>query len=164
MKNLGSVLAFVLLSVLLGCNAESEVSKGNASGNQATPTPERLVRVGDKVDPSDVVQAEISEPGPTLLVSEETDKKNLKCDKYNRVMINSSDNKITISGACSQIMVNGHRNQISAVGAAEITTYGSENTVEYSKFVNGKKPVITDTSGSNTINKINSSQTPASNK
>ncbi|HEX6279981.1 MAG TPA: DUF3060 domain-containing protein [Pyrinomonadaceae bacterium] len=157
-------MAIVLSTVLLGCVGQSTVSNASNTANQATPTPERLARIEEKVDPADVVQADVSEPGPTLLVSEETDKTNLNCDKYNRAMINSSDNKITITGACSQIMVNGHRNQITAVAAAEITTYGSGNTVEYSKFVNGKKPTITDTSGSNTITKVSSTPVPASNK
>ena len=45
-------------------------------------------------------------------------------------------------------------NEIEAVGATEIITYGQNNAITYSKFVLGKKPLVTDTSGTNTITKV----------
>lgn len=160
MKNTGLISLLLLLTFLNSACESPPPAANSPSSDRTTPTPERLARVEEKFDPSDVIEADISDPGPTLLVSEETDRKDLKCDRYNRVMINSSDNKISITGACNQILVNGHRNRVTAAGAVEIIAYGSENTVEYSKYVNGKRPMITDTSGTNTISR---SKAPSTN-
>lgn len=120
----------------------------------ARPTQTPLVRTTEQIDPADVLNADTSESGETLYVNKGPEKVSLKCDKYNRVMINGSDNEVTISGVCSQILINGRMNRVTAIAAAEILAYGAENTVQYSKYANGKKPVVTDTSGTNTITKI----------
>jgi len=118
------------------------------------PTQTPLVRIAEQIDLADVVTADISEPGETLYANKASEKLTLKCDKFNRVMINGSDNEVTITGVCSQITINGRMNRVTAVAAAEINAYGTENTVQYSKYANGKKPVVTDTSKTNTITKV----------
>ena len=65
-----------------------------------TPTP---------VDPADVVQVDTSIEGGTLTVNGHNQTKVLTCAKFDRVMINGSENVATISGVCGQIMVNGDR-------------------------------------------------------
>ena len=141
-----TLIASVLVSA---CGSEP-----TANSQTPRPTQTPLVRTTEQIDPADVVNADTTEPGETLSVIESSEKLTLKCDKYNRVTINGSDNEVSISGVCSQIMVNGRMNRITAVAASEITLFGAENTVQYSKYANGKKPVVTDTSKTNTVTKV----------
>ena len=148
-----TAVSILLISSTLFSACAGETPTANSATPKPTQTP--LVRTADQIDPADVVNVDTAaEPGETLYVNEGPEKVTLKCDKYNRVMINGSDNEVTITGVCSQIAINGKMNRVNAVAAAEIITYGTENTVQYSKYANGKKPVITDTSKTNTITKV----------
>lgn len=147
-----------LLSAIILLSACGSQPATNSDVPRPTQTP--LVRTTEQIDPADVLNADIAEPGETLYANKASEKLTLKCDKFNRVMINGSDNEVTISGVCSQITINGRNNRVTAVAAAEIIAYGAENTVQYSKYANGKKPVITDTSKTNTITKIDPEAIP----
>jgi hypothetical protein len=146
------------LSVTLfsaSCNVQSGITQKSLENYQPTPTPEKIARPTEEpIDPAHVVNADTSTEGPNLSVNRETDKTNINCNKYNRVTINASGLEVKIVGACSRIMVNGRQNRITAVAATEITAFGQNNTIEYTKYLNGKKPVITDSSGTNTISKV----------
>ena len=65
--------------------------------------------------------------------------------------------------SCRQILINGDRNKISVDAFSEVVLNGYDNNVEYSKYVNGKQPVITDNSKTNTISKAAASE-PAKTK
>jgi Protein of unknown function (DUF3060) len=138
---------------LAGCE-QSEIAKKSVEDFKPSPTPARIQQTPEPVDPADVVTADTTKQGPTLFANEDEEKKTLSCKEYNRVMINGSRNEVTITGVCSQLMVNGHGNKVSAVAAAEIVAYGTQNEVSYSKFANGNRPTITDSPGSNTITKV----------
>ncbi|MDI1241794.1 MAG: DUF3060 domain-containing protein [bacterium] len=146
-------LAIAIFSAT-GCEVQSEMAKKSVEKLQPSPTPAIVKQTAEAIDPADVVNADASEQGPTLFANEDGGKKAINCKEYNRVMVNGSRNEITITGVCSQIMVNGHGNQISALAAVEIITYGRDNQVSYSKFVNGNRPVVKDTAGSNAIAKL----------
>jgi hypothetical protein len=155
MKNLAIATMFAVFLFVVGCDVQSGITQKSLEKYQPTPTPDKVtIPTEEPIDPADVIAADTaSEKGPTILISRDEDKKNVNCSKYNRVMINGNGHEVKITGACSQIQVNGHRNTVVAAGSAEIITYGSNNSVEYSKYVNGKKPVITDSSGTNTFTK-----------
>ena len=150
---------FVLLTTLAlslyttGCEVQSGITKKSLEKFDPTPTPERVVVVEEPIDPAEVVTTDTSVQGPQIFISRATDKKKINCDKYNRVMVNGNDHVVEIKGACSQLMVNGNNNQVTLNAAAEIITNGTNNSVQYSKYVNGKKPTITDNSRVNTITK-----------
>ena len=154
MKN----VALVTLSACLfaaSCNVQSGITQKSLEKYQPTPTPEKIVLPPEEpIDPADVLNVDVTAQGPTLSVNRETDKKNLNCDKYNRVTVNASAQEITIKGGCSKIVVNGRGNRVRAEGATEIITYGQNNTIEYSKYVSGKRPMITDSNGTNTVSKV----------
>lgn len=150
MRSAALLVPLFALVLLSACG--SQPPSANTEPPRPTQTP--LVRTTEQIDPADVVTADSTEPGETLYVNKGPEKVSLKCDKYNRVMINGSENEVAIKGVCSQITINGRMNQVTAVAAAEILAYGTENTVQYSKYANGKKPVITDTSKTNTITKV----------
>ena len=142
----------ILLSALILLSACGSQPTTNSEAPRPTQTP--LVRVTEQIDPADILNSDTTEPGETLYANKASEKLTLKCDKFNRVLINGSDNEVTITGVCSQITINGRMNRVTAVAVAEILAYGTENTVQYSKYANGKKPVITDTSKTNTITKV----------
>jgi predicted regulator of Ras-like GTPase activity (Roadblock/LC7/MglB family) len=140
--------------VLAGCETQSEIAKKSVEDLKPNPTPPRVQQAPVPVDPADVVTDDTTKQGATLFENEDDVKKSLNCKEYNRVMINGSRNEITIMGVCSQIMINGHSNKVTAVAAAEILTYGTNNEVSYTKFANGNRPMVTDTAGSNTVSKV----------
>ena len=155
MKYAALTTAFALSMFVSGCDDQSGITQKSLEKYQPTPTPERIATPPEEpIDSADVLNVDVTLDGPTLSVNQETDKKNLNCDKYNRVTVNADDQKVKITGGCSKIVVNGRGNQIDAVGATEIIAYGQNNTINYSKYVSGKKPLITDTSGTNTITKV----------
>ena len=161
MKNVALIsLAACLFAA--SCNVQSGITQDSLEKYKPTPTPERIAQPTEEpIDPAEIVNVDTSAPGPTLSVNRETDKANLNCDKYNRVTINASSMEVNITGACSRIVVNGRQNRVTAVAATEITTFGRDNTVEYSKYVNGKKPVIADSSGTNTISRVEAADSKA---
>ena len=148
-----SIFVVVIVAVFSGCEAQSEIAKNSVEDLKPGPTPPRVQQTVEPVDPADIVTADTTKQGATLFANEDDGKKALNCKEYNRVMINGSRNEVKITGVCSQIMINGHGNKVSAVAAAEIVTYGTQNEVSYAKFANGNRPVITDTAGSNTVSK-----------
>ena len=155
MKYAALTTAFALCIFVTGCDVQSGITQKSLEKYQPTPTPERIATPPEEpIDPADVLNVDVTLDGPTLSVNQDTDKKNLNCDKYNRVTVNASDQKVKITGACSKIVVNGRGNEIDAAGATEIIAYGQNNTIRYTKFVSGKRPTITDTSGTNTIEKV----------
>lgn len=159
MKNFALLIALAICFYTAACEVQSDITKKSLEKYQPTPTPEKIVVAEEPIDPADIITADVSTDGPMITVSRTTDKKKLNCDKYNQVMINGSGHKVEIKGACRQIMVNGDRNQVTAVAATEIITNGSGNTVEYSKYVNGKKPIATDNSkGNNSISKTEAAE------
>ncbi len=163
MNKVLSIFIVSMLVVFAGCEVQSEMAKKSVEEYKPSPTPARVQQTPAPIDPADVVTADTTKQGATLFANEDDGKKSLNCKEYNRVMINGSRNEVTITGVCSQIMVNGHGNKVSAIAAAEIITYGRENEVSYSKFANGNRPMINDSAGSNTIEKVAAAQ-PASKK
>lgn len=155
-------LQLTLAAVLFAasCDVQSGITQKSLEKYQPTPTPEKIVAAEEPIDPADVVNVDITAEGPILSVNRETDRKNLNCDKYNRVTINVSDQQIKIAGACSKIVVNGRGNRITALGATEVITYGQNNSIEYSKYVSGKRPLITDSNGTNTVTRVATPKSP----
>jgi len=58
---------------------------------------------------------------------------------------------VSIKGVCQKVTVNGDRNQVTAEAAMEFAFNGTENSVSYSKFANGKQPIVTDDQANNTV-------------
>jgi len=105
------------------------------------------------VAPTDILTVDTSLEGPSISIAGYEQKKTATCTKYNRVMVNGDDNTITIKGACSQIMVNGDNNQITAEAAMAFILNGTENTIKYSKYPNGRRPIVTENKSGNIIEK-----------
>ncbi len=154
MRVLVTFFFVVMIALLSSCDLRSETAKREMEKFISSPTPPILpAPTKAPIAPADILTVDTTLEGPTISIDGFKQKKTAACTKYNRVMVNGDDNTITIKGSCRQIMINGDGNKISADAAMEFTFNGSENTLNYSKFANGKHPIITENKPGNTIEK-----------
>ncbi len=147
------LLWLFVLSFITACDPQSGMTKKGLEKYNPSPTPEIKKQVEEPIDPADVINVETAEPGPTIIVNRATGKKPVNCAKYNNVTVNGDGYEVNIKGVCKQLMVNGDKNKIVAVAISEIILNGVANSVEYSKYANGKKPFVTENAPGNTIEK-----------
>ena len=151
------LIAATILSIAMfdSCDFRSGTAKEEMDKFSGTPTPTITPPpTPTPVDPADVVQVDTSMEGGTLTVNGHNQTKALTCAKFDRVMINGSENVANISGVCRQIMVNGDGNQITADAAAEFVFNGTANSLKYARFVNGKQPSVAENQAGNVVEKI----------
>jgi hypothetical protein len=160
MKTLLIAISVISIAVIASCDMRSGTAKEEMDKFSGTPTPTITPPpTPTPVDPADVVQVDTAQEGERLTVNGHSQNKNLACTKYDRVMVNGNGSTATITGACRQIMINGDGNQITVDAAAEFVLNGTSNSLKYSRFVNGKQPIITENQSGNTIEKV--AYTPA---
>lgn len=154
MKIIITIFTTALLTVT-SCDVQSEIAKKSVEKYAPSPTPSFAPKpVEEPIDPADVVNVDTSVQGNMISIYKAGEKKRVVCDKYNQVMVNNDETIVTIDGVCRQIMINGNRNDVTAKAATEIVFNGSENTVRYSHYANGKRPLISDNKDGNTAEKI----------
>lgn len=150
--------SIILLSIAAGfavmaCDVQSGISKKSVEEYTATPTPGPSRTPEPPIDPAEIATADTAESGPNITINSNETRKSFDCGKYNRVIINSDAKDIKIGGVCKQVMINGDRNKVAVYAAAGVVFNGSENSVEHAKFANGKRPIVTDNTRSNTFAK-----------
>lgn len=154
MNKLPYIIIISLILVTSSCEIQSGITKKSVEEYQATPTPARSpVPTPTPIDPADIVKADTASDGPMLSVNEDSEKKTINCDTYNRVMINGDKNEITIKGACEQVLFNGDGNNVSVNASSEYIFNGDNNVVTYAGYVNGKQFILTDNKKTNTVEK-----------
>ena len=137
-----------------GCEVQSGITKKSVEEYQPTPTPSPVATVAEEpIDPADVVQIDTSVEGKNISLDKPWAKLTADCKSYDRVAINTDDQTIAITGACQRVMVNGKGNRVEIAAVSVITVNGDENTVRYSKFINSKRPTVTDNGDGNTVEK-----------
>ena len=155
MKTLLIAISMILIAAASSCDMRSGTAKEEMDKFSGSPTPTITPPpTPTPVDAADVVQVDTSQEGERLTVNGHSQNKDLACTKFDRVMVNGNGSTATITGACRQIMINGDGNQITADAAAEFVLNGTSNSLKYSRFINGKQPVITENQSGNTIEKI----------
>jgi len=159
MKSFSLHFVLVIGSLLTACDVQSGITKKSVEKYAPSPTPEKTVEVVEQINPADIVSVDAAVEGPQLSVNKGDNKTSLDCNKYNRVQINDDARDVTIKGICKRLMINGDRNQVAVAALSEIALNGFGNTVQYSKYTNGKKPVITDNGRDNTISKTSAEPT-----
>jgi hypothetical protein len=155
MKILFTILAVISIAMIASCDAQSGIAKKSVEDYQPTPTPSISPAPTEApVDPVDVITVDTNLEGEKLTVDGPNEKKTVECTKFNRLTVNSNDNVVTIKGACKQLMINGNRNDVTAEAIVDIVVNGSENNVKYSKYANGKRPIVKENRSGNIIEKI----------
>ncbi len=148
------IAGVLIVAGISACDVQSGITKKAVEKYEPTPKPSVSPTLEHPpINPSDVVQVDTSQQGEMISFNKPKETRAVTCDKYNQVMVNNSDNVITIKGACSQIMVNGDRNDITTEATMSVVFNGVENKVKYSKYGNGKRPNITDNKAGNTTEK-----------
>ncbi len=141
--------------LLTSCDMRSGTAKEEMEKFSGTPTPMPSPTAAEKpINPADVVQIDTSLEGETIGINGDQQKKTIACTKFNNVMINGDGSVATITGVCRKIMFNGYGNQITADAATEVVFNGSQNTLTYSRFANGKRPIVTQNRPDNTVEHI----------
>lgn len=147
--------AIFLAAILSACDVQSGMTKKSLEEYNTTPTPARSATPVEVIEPADIVTVDTAaSPGPIVNVNKPEEGRKVKCDKYNRVSINTDGTEVKIEGACKQIMINGDNNKITVTATSEVVLNGHDNMIEHLKYVNGKKPVVADSGNGNTITKV----------
>lgn len=155
MRNFIISLALVSVSLAVSCDVQSGITKKSVEEFQPTPTPVVApVLEHPPVNPAEVVQVDATLQGDIISVNKDGEKKTIACDKYNQVMINSSETVVTITGGCRQLMINGNDNDVTAEAVMTVFFNGERNKFKYAKYGNGKRPVVTNNKLGNSIEKI----------
>lgn len=154
MKLLFTIISFLSLAIVSSCDFRSGTAKEEMDKFSGTPTPSITpLPSPPAIDPADVVEVDTTMEGDRLTVNGHSQTKTLTCAKFDRVKINGNGNLVTIDGPCRQIMVNGDENRITADAAAEFVLNGTGNSLTYSRFVNGKQPLVAENRPGNVIEK-----------
>jgi hypothetical protein len=162
MRILPAVLFLLFLAFLPSCDLRSGTAKKNMEKYIVTPTPPILPPPTEPpVDAADIIEVDTNLQGETVSIDGDKQVKTANCLKFNRVMVNGNDNRITIRGACRQIMVNGDGNEITADASLELVFNGSLNVIKYSRYPNGKRPTVTQNRAGNVTEKIAPNTQPA---
>jgi hypothetical protein len=135
----------------LSCEVQSGISKKSVEKYVETPTPEPVAPKEEPIPPDAIVEVDTSIEGPQIPVSDPKARKEIRCDKFNRVSLNFDDGSLKITGGCERIMINGSRNEVLVEGVASIHFNGNENTLRHSKFLNGKRPMLNDNGQGNVL-------------
>ena len=138
MNRITSYIFAASLLFFIGCDVQSGITKKSVEKYEPTPTPVKTATVIENIDPADVVAADTNADGPTISINPSDTKTSLNCAKYNQAMINVDRKSIKVTGVCKELMINGDGNSITLEAAAAIVINGHQNTIEYSKYVNGK--------------------------
>jgi hypothetical protein len=153
MKN-PALYALLLSAAFAACDVQSGITKKSLEQYNPTPTPERTATPVEIIDPADIVTVDAAVAGPNININKPEEAKKVRCDKYNRVIINGDGKVVKIEGYCKQIMINADKSRITVAAVSEIVFNGHDNTVEHVKFINGKKPLVTDSGSGNTVTKV----------
>jgi hypothetical protein len=152
-----SIFAITCISLfaITSCDLRNETAKRSMERFASTPTPQFSPAPSESpIDPLDVVNVETSVEGEPIYIDGPDLKRTVNCSKFNSVKINGNKNTVTIAGVCKQVMINGDSNRVTADASTEYVFNGTENVLKYSRFANGKRPVITENRGGNEIEKI----------
>ncbi|HMT07403.1 MAG TPA: DUF3060 domain-containing protein [Pyrinomonadaceae bacterium] len=155
MKGLISLTLLLALTVFAACDLRSGIAKDEMEKFSGTPTPTRTpAPTEEPVDPADVVKVDTMQPLNIISVSGNQKAQTVNCSKFDTVTINGGKSVVTIKGHCRQVTLNGKDNQLTAEGIMSIVLNGENNSVKYTKYVNGKRPSVTDNGGGNTVEKF----------
>jgi hypothetical protein len=154
MKHILFATALALPLLLTACDPQSGITKKSLEKYNPSPTPPINIPTPETIAPADVVTVDTNLAGPNINVNKPEEGKKVKCDKYNRVMINGDSKEVNIEGACKQIMINGEGSKVTVTAVSEVVFNGTDNKVEFYKYVNGKHPIVNDNAGASTVTHV----------
>lgn len=152
--NIALVLLFSLIA-FAACDLRSGIAKDEMEKFNGRPTPTRTPEIPEEpIDPADSVTVDTSQPMASISLDGGSKAKTANCTKFESVTVNGNSSVVTIKGNCRQIMINGDGNQVIVDGVMSVVINGEDNTLKYSRYINAKRPTVTNNAGGNTIEKI----------
>jgi hypothetical protein len=150
-------ILFILSVVMnVSCDLRSGIAKQNMEKYTSSPTPTISPAVTPTPIPiaeEDIVNVDKNQQGEIVFVNGAGKKTTASCTKFNRLMINGDANVVTVKGVCQQIIVNGDKNEITAEASLAFVLNGTENSVKYSRYANGKHPSVVENRSGNIVEK-----------
>ncbi len=148
------ITSIAVITALSSCDMRSGTAKREMEKFQSSPTPPILPQpTGTPVAANEIANVDTTVEGDKVSFEGYEEKSSLSCTKFNRVHINGDTNEVSIKGVCSRIMVNGDSNKIKIDAAVQLVFNGTNNTVQYSRYANGKMPIVTENRTGNLIEK-----------
>ena len=149
------VLFCTLTAILLAsCDLRSETAKQGMEKYVSSPTPAiSPIPTATPVDPAERVDVDVNKESESISIDGYKEKRSAACPKLEKVRVNGDGNEITVKGVCRQVMVNGDANKIKIDAAVEIVFNGTENSVQYSRYPNGKQPIVVENRPGNVVEK-----------
>jgi hypothetical protein len=155
MKIFLTMISIFSIAILASCDLRSGIAKKEMEKFETKPTPQVAPAAAEvPILPEEIVEVDTGNEGDPITLNVYDEVKTSSCTKFDRLRINGSGNEITIKGPCRQIMINGDRNKVTADASLEFIFNGSNNIIKYSRFPNGKRPVVTDNGPDNSIEKM----------
>jgi len=90
---------------------------------------------------------------PRIVVNDAAQTTTLSCGDGGELMVNGSDNQLTVTGGCAKVVVNGAGNTIALDGADKIVVNGANNKISYKRGWKAARPRIVRTGSGNKIAK-----------
>jgi hypothetical protein len=155
MNRAALMIVFTLAAVIgFSCDMRSGIARGEMEKYVSSPTPPiSPIPTATPVDPAERVDVDVNKESDSVSIDGYKEKKSATCAKFERVRVNGDGNEITVKGVCRQVMVNGDSNKIKIDAAIEIVFNGTENTIQYSRFPNGKEPIVIENRPGNIVEK-----------
>ena len=155
MKHIILITTVLIILFTAGCDVQSGITKKSVEKYESSPTPEITKATPEPpIDPADIVTVDTSTAGPPIAVNKSAGKKPVDCAKYNNVTVNADQQEVVIKGPCQKLMINGDGNHVTGTAFNEIVINGSDNKIEHLKYINGRRPIIADNAGGNTVTRI----------
>lgn len=155
MKGYIALVLLFTLTAFAACDLRSGIAKEEMEKFSGTPTPTRTPEIPEApIDPADSVTVDTTQPMASISLDGGSKAKTANCAKFESVTLNGSMTVVTLKGNCRQIMINGDGNQVTVEGVMSVVINGEDNVLKHSRFINGKRPTVTDNAGGNTIEKI----------
>lgn len=154
MRYTSLILTVALAGFFTACDVQSGMTKKGLEKYNESPTPPIKAATPEPIDPADVITVDAALAGPNVNVNTPEEAKKAKCDKYNRVSINTDGLEVNIAGACKQITLNSDNSKVTVTAVSEVVINGTGNTVSYAKYVNGKHVIVNDNAGANTVTRV----------
>ena len=140
--------------LLSSCDVRSDTAKREMEKFTSSPTPPiSAMPTPSPVDPADTVAADTSTESGSIPIDGYKKRTSVTCTKFDRVRVNGDENEVTVKGICRQIMINGDSNKVTIDAAIEFVFNGTENEVQYTRYLNGKQPVVTENRPGNIVQK-----------
>lgn len=155
MRGTFALLLLLTFTLIGACDLRSGIAKDEMEKFSGTPTPTRTPTPPEEpIDPADSVTVDTNQPMASISLDGGSKAKTASCAKFENVTLNGSRSVATIKGNCRQIMINGNGNQVTVEGVMSVVINGEENVLKYSRYINGKRPSVTDNASGNMIEKI----------